>query len=234
MGLVSNYIKTLGRYAENEIEKNVYQMLPKGNLNYVDCGCDSGEKTLLRARQIDTQKVVGIESVPARAKKAKENGIKVLQFDLNSKWKLKSTSIDVITATEVIEHLVDLDIFFSEARRVLKKHGRIIISTENLASWHNIFALIIGNQPFTGPFLSRYFAVSPRPYGKFFKDKVPMNPHLNVMTLRALLKLLEAYGFQVTEYHGIAFYPFFPPLSNFFSLLDKYHSSYMVVSAQKK
>lgn len=48
----------------------------------------------------------------------------------------------------VIEHLFDTDNFVSESFRILKPGGYTIVSTVNLASWHNIFALILGYQPF--------------------------------------------------------------------------------------
>ncbi len=233
MSLLPRYIKFLGDVAGKEIESAVFDFLPRGNLRYVDCGCDSGEKTVLRAERIGTEKVLGVESVGQRAKLAKKNGLKVLQFDLNGKWKVGSNQVDIITATEVVEHLVDLDNFFSEAKRVLVKKGKIIISTENLAAWHNILALFLGNQPYTGPYLSRFYAISPRPNGKFFKDKIPMNPHLNVMTALSLERLLKAYGFRVIESRGTGFYPIPTPISKLLNLIDKKHSSYIIAVAQK-
>lgn len=50
------------------------------------------------------------------------NGAK-LPFDDNS--------FDVVTALEVIEHVVDYDFFLREIKRVLKKEGTLILSTPN-------------------------------------------------------------------------------------------------------
>lgn len=223
MSVLGSLVKLMGKNAEAQIEKAVSDFLPTGkNLTFLDCGCDSGEKTIERAKIIGTVKVLGVEVVPERARKARANKIKVSSFDLNKKWNLKDSSVDIITATELVEHLVDLDNFFSEAQRVLKKKGKIIISTENLAAYHNIFALLLGNQPYTGPYLSKIYPIGHRPNAKFYKDKVPMNPHLNVMTVKALRQLLKYYGFKVLNERGVYYYP-----------SDLLHSSYIVVLAQK-
>src|SRR3989339_769870 len=130
-------------------------------------------------------------------------------FDLNLKWSVKSKSFDVITATEVIEHLIDLDNFFSEVKRALKDRGKLIISTENLAGYHNIFTLLLGNQPYTGPYLSRRFSVSRGPSSEFYDKGISgyMNPHINVMTYKALILILKKYGFTILKNQGVGFYP---------------------------
>lgn len=234
MGIFGSYIKILGEKAEKDIEENVFALLLKGeDITYLDCGCDDGAKTINRAKIIGTKKVFGIESEPERAKPAKNNGVQTYIADLNKRWPLEKDSIDCVTATEVIEHLVDLDNFFSEARRVLRTRGTIIISTENLAAYHNIFALILGNQPYTGPYLSRIYPIGHRPHAKYYKASLSMEPHINVMTAKAAMELLVAHGFKILHIAGVGFYPFPPPFSKIFANIDKYHASYIVISAQK-
>jgi 2-polyprenyl-3-methyl-5-hydroxy-6-metoxy-1,4-benzoquinol methylase len=62
----------------------------------------------------------------------------------------------------MIEHLRDTDGFMIELQRVLKPGGIAVISTNNLASWHNIVALMLGAQPFPAD-VSSNFAI-----GKLF------------------------------------------------------------------
>ena len=204
MNLLSKYVEFLGIRTENEIENAVSNFLPNGsNIKYLDCGCDNGIKTINRARTIRTSKIWGIESINARAKVARKNNLSVYISNLNRKFPIKSNLLDCITATEVVEHLSDVDNFLSECKRVLKKGGSVIISTENLAGWQNIFSLVLGNQPYTGPYLSKVFSAVARPSGKFYKHPLPMDPHLNVMTLKALIRLLKLYGFNnIEEYIG--------------------------------
>lgn len=234
MGFFNSYIQYLAKNAEGDIEERIASFLPKGNnITYLDCGCDDGVKTIKRAHIIGTNNILGIESENKRAQKAKKRDIKVYVADLNKKWPLKIGSIHCITATEVIEHLVNLDNFFSEARRVLIKGGKLILSTENLAGYHNIFALILGNQPYTGPYLSRRYKIGHRPCAKFYKHSLPMEPHLNVMTTKALKELLSAYEFTIVNVAPVGFYPFPPPFSRLFATIDKNHASYIVIKAVK-
>lgn len=234
MGLIQNYIKLLATKIEKDIEKYVAEFLPQEkNLTYLDCGCDDGAKTINRAKIIGTNKILGLENIPQRAFLAREKRVKVYETDLNEKWPLKDSNVDCITATEVVEHLVNLDNFFLESYRVLKKGGSIIISTENLAAYHNIVALILGNQPYTGPYLSRTYPIGHRPSAKFYQHSLPMDPHLNVMTCKSLLQLLQSYGFKITFKKGVGFYPLPSPLSDLLSHIDYLHASYIIVVAQK-
>lgn len=234
MSLLKSYIRYLASQIELQIEEVVVKNLPKNKRTVLlDCGCDDGKKSVNRARAIGASRLLGLERVAQRARLAKERGVKVVTTDLNTPWPLRSSSIDCITATEVVEHLVDLDNFFSESYRTLKKGGRIIVSTENLAAWHNILALLVGNQPYTGPYLSKIYPIGHHPTGNYYQQLLPMDPHLNVMTLKSLIQLLKNYGFKVIAYQGVGFYPVPRPVADLLATLDFYHSSYGVVVGQK-
>jgi len=230
MGYLSSYIKMLGREASGDIERLVYKFLPKNDRAvYLDCGCWDGEKTLKRGKLIGTKNIFGVEVINKARVLSEKRGIKTYNFDLNLKWSVKSKSFDVITATEVIEHLIDLDNFFSEVKRALKDRGKLIISTENLAGYHNIFTLLLGNQPYTGPYLSRRFSVSRGPSSEFYDKGISgyMNPY------KALILILKKYGFTILKNQGVGFYPLPFPFSKIMPSIDKYHSSYAVVLARK-
>ncbi len=234
MGILGTYINHLGREYEGKIEETVVRLLPKKrNSVYLDCGCDDGLKTVKRAEIIGARTIFGIENAQERAEEAKGRGIKVYKCDLNKKWPLGANSIDCITATEVVEHLFDIDNFFSESKRVLKKGGSLIVSTENLAGYHNIFALLLGNQPYTGPYLSKRFVIGHRPCAKFYKNELPMDPHISVMTTKSLLELFKVYGLKAVNFLGVGFYPFPAPVCDLFSKMDKNHASYVVVKGIK-
>lgn len=236
MGFLGSYVKLLGREAGVDIERIVHKFLPRNHKAvYLDCGCWDGEKTRKRGRVIGTKNIFGVEVIDKARILSEKKGIKTYNFDLNLKWPIKSGSVDVITATEVIEHLIDLDNFFSEVKRILKNRGRLIISTENLAGYQNVFALLLGNQPYTGPYLSKRFSVSQGPNSEFYDKRMSgyMNPHINVMTHKALILILKRYGFTILKDRGVGFYPLPFPCSKILPFLDKYHSSYAVVLAQK-
>lgn len=229
-------MKLLGREAGIDIERLVYKFLPMNpKAVYLDCGCWDGEKTLKRGVVIGTKNVLGVEVVDKVRLLAEKKDVVTYNFDLNQKWPIKTKSIDILTATEVVEHLVDLDNFFSEAKRVLREGGKLIVSTENLAGYQNIFALLLGNQPYTGPYLSKRFSVSRGPNSEFYNKELSsyINPHLNVMTYKALVFILKKYGFTVLKGCGAGFYPLPFPFSKILPFIDKYHSSYAVILAQK-
>ena len=92
---------------------------------------------------------MGIEIDKSQAGKAAARGIEAITGDLNHKFELEDAIADGVIANQVIEHLYDTDNLLSEIWRVLKPGGVLVVSTEHLASWHNIFALLLGWQPFS-------------------------------------------------------------------------------------
>ena len=54
--------------------------------------------------------------------------------DLESRFPYPEEFFDIVHAGEAIEHLYDTDSFVQECRRVLKKGGKLIITTPNTLS----------------------------------------------------------------------------------------------------
>lgn len=90
---------------------------------------------------------------------------------------------DVVVATEIIEHILDLKRFFDEIKRVLKDDGRLILSTPNVARPFNIVNLIRG------------YTTGWEYYGK------PIN-HCRHFTLSSLVQTLHDNSFTVLECDG--------------------------------
>lgn len=183
---------------------------------------------------------MGIEINEIRAKEARKRGIIIHSTDLNQKFPIEDNSIDVIISIQTIEHLYDLDNFVSEIYRILKPEGYLVISTDNLASPHNIFALLLGDQPYNGPHLSRKFAIGHHPLNpslqKLHKEKPYMETmpsHIKVMTSRAFKQLLESYQFKITFLKGISCYPLCGKLADFLARLDRWHATLVVIKAKK-
>ncbi len=53
-------------------------------------------------------------------------------------WPVEDGSVDVVLATETLEHVRDPQHFLDEARRVLRPHGRLILTVPFAARWHFI------------------------------------------------------------------------------------------------
>ncbi len=242
--VVFSYLKYIGEEAGNNRNKSVLDLLPYGkDLKYLDLGCGDGELTMQRAEKMGTHIIFGNEILFGEAKKAEERKISVKKENLNKRLSYKDNEFDVITATQVIEHLDNIDVFISELRRILKPNGILVVSTENLASWHNILALVLGMQPSTGPWISEKFSVGFHPlrkeHIKVYEDNpthhhLEQNPHTRVMTYRTMKKLFENYKFKVVDERTMGYYPFPPILSDIFARIDKWHAVGFILKLTKE
>jgi len=76
--------------------------------------------------------------------------------------------------------------------RILKPGGYAVISTENLASWDNILALILGYTPFSMEFDEGIKKLG-NPISPHEKEVDPnyKTPHVRIFTYRGLLEALN-------------------------------------------
>lgn len=236
-----NYLYNIGQEISQRREKNLIDLLEKNEQAvYLDCGIGNGVLTLEAAREIGTKNIFGIDRDLQYIKVARKREIEAVKGDLNESIPFQDNTFDVITAIEVIEHLHNTDHFLSELYRVLKKEGYAIIGTENLASWHNIFSLILGLQPSTGPHISDYYSIGFHPLEekhtpslkkgeKWNKDK-----HINVVTRNALIKLIKLHGFEILDEKPSGFYPFGGNFADALASFDKIHALTILLKIQKK
>lgn len=198
----------------------------------LDLGCDDGEWTLKLAEKIKTKDIHGYELIEKRAKQASERGIEVYIGDLNERLKYSNNTFDVAHTNQVIEHLNNTDMFLEEIYRILKPGGYVIISTENLASWHNIFALLLGYMPFSLVNVSSKTAavgnsLAPHTGEDFWEEDTWQ--HQRVFTTKGLKHLSELFSFKVESILGAGYYPF----GNVLSSLDPYHSAFVTFKLRK-
>lgn len=215
---------------------------------FLDVGCEEGINTVRLARAIGTQHVFGLEYNRRTLHHAVHRGIRVMMGDANRPLPLSDTSVDVVTAMDVLEHLVEPQMLVSEVYRVLRPGGYAVFATPNLASWHNIFALLIGLQPFSGPNLTTMLdaelgvvrRLHRRAYGLPENGPVEdcsepeMLRHIVVIAYRSLLRLMERQGFQVEYARGFGYYPLPPLLARLFARIDPWHTHHVVVKARKQ
>ena len=234
--LYQNTVKNSREYFMSLLEKN-----PKAKL--LDCGCWDGSNTLKYGSYIGTNNLYGVEIWKPKVKEAKAKGVIVKYGDLDKKLPFKNEAFNVVVAYHVIEHLVNVQRFVSEIHRILKKGGYAIIGTPNLASWHNIFALLIGIQPFSGPTIYPNYdsevlmvkQLNARRNKDVFSDyyKEIVLQHIKVMTTRALVRLFRGNHFKIENLKGFGYYPMFPLMSKALSYMDPYHSHYIILKARK-
>jgi SAM-dependent methyltransferase len=162
------------------------------------------------AVRVGAHSVHGVEIVEERAQIAEKHGVHVIRADLNSPLPLADGTFDVACSNQVIEHLHDTDLFVSEVFRILRPDGYAVVSTENLASWHNIASLLLGWQPFSLTNVSHKSGAIGNPLalhrGEAFEWK--SWEHVRVFAYRGLSELFAAHGFVVESIAGAGYFPF--------------------------
>jgi len=184
----------------------------------LDMGCGDGRFTKKLAYKIGTQVVTGVDM-----KKTTIEGVRYFQDDLNLGLlqDLTSQEFDVVVASQIIEHLWNTDGFLKELHRVLKPTGYAVISTPNLASWHNILYLLLGKQPETATVSDELYPWKEKP------------GHRRVFTATELIRLLELHGFVVERIVGTSYYPLMGQLARLACGLDWRHTSNVTVRIRK-
>ena len=137
----------------------------------LDLGCGYGHGTAFLANH--AKSVVGADTDERAIVYAKMNYTRPnLKFVLLNKSKFDDATFDIIISLEVIEHVVDPRSFLSEASRILRNGGQIILSTPN--------------KLFTE---------------KFYKNGKSLNPyHLHEFYPDELQRLLKQYFNNVIEF----------------------------------
>ncbi len=96
----------------------------------------------------------------------------------NGKIPYPNKSFNTVTATDVLEHILDIDESILEISRVLKKNGNLVIVTPEYSLIKRIIIAL------------------------FFWNKIfyPNNPHIRFFTKASLCDYLKIYGFKLVEY----------------------------------
>ncbi len=138
---LNNYVKGIkedkrGRYNQ------ILELIKPGNGNFLDYGCGWGHFAIeAEARGYN---VTGID--------LSDNEINIcklmypeterLKFELKSIQELPDNSFDVVLSSQVIEHVHNCGTYLNEINRVLKKGGKLIISTPNIVAPRFVFSLL--------------------------------------------------------------------------------------------
>jgi SAM-dependent methyltransferase len=195
----------------------------------LDLGCDAGGRTIWIAERVGARNVYGVEIEADRAEIAASRGIRVELGDLREPFPYDDASFDLIVSNQVIEHIDDTDNFVREAYRVLKPHGRAVISTENLASWHNIASLVLGWQPFSVTNISESAQAVGNPFGIHRGERGEQRGHLRVLAYRGFRELFALHGFVVEAIVGAGYYP----LPGKVARIDPRHAAFITIAARR-
>ncbi len=199
-------------------------------LEVVDLGCSTGRHAAMYIPETAEVTAVEFSAADGEAAAAKY-GWRVIQGDLNARLPISDATFDVVTSNQVIEHLYDTDRFVSEAFRVLRPGGLAVVSTENMASWHNIGSLLLGWQAFSLTNVTAWHRGLGNPLANLrgsgsYEDGWY---HLRIFSYRGLKELFELAGFQDVEIKGAGYYP----LPTSLALRDSRHAAFITAVARK-
>jgi SAM-dependent methyltransferase len=194
----------------------------------LDAGCGDGAFTTQIANQASAAEVHGIEIDPNRAADARTHGVKVEQTDLGQPLPYPDSHFDLIISHHVVEHVHDTDLHLSEMRRVAADSATIVMSTNNLSSWHNIAFLLFGWQPTPMHVSDQVILGNPMNDRDRTRFVTPGDAHHRLFTVRALIELCEFHGLAARRVTTAGYYPFTGRLANVFSRMDWRHGAFIV------
>lgn len=85
-------------------------------------------------------------------------------------WPFPDDSFDLVTGMEILEHLaLDPYFFYSEANRVLRPGGHLLLTTPNVASHRSLWKAVTGQSPYS----FGIFVPSGGVYGRHNREYVP-------------------------------------------------------------
>lgn len=145
-------------------------------MTVLDLGCNDGAITK-RMEEIGAH-VVGAD-LPRVAEIARKSfpGLTLVSCDLSSPLPIRAESCDLVLALELIEHILDAKALLLECHRVLKKRGRLVLSTPNVAFVRDRVWLLLGK----------------------YDDG---DTHIHHFTFKSLEALVTTCGFSVLERKG--------------------------------
>jgi ubiquinone/menaquinone biosynthesis C-methylase UbiE len=184
-------------YLISKIGKQYFKDVKK----VLDVGCGVGIFGQVLKERYSKIEIYGIDISKQAIDQSRKNRIKSQVADIEKKWPYPDNNFDLVISQQVIEHVINPDHQLTEARRVLKKGGRFIITTPNLGSWYNRLLLFAGFQPFYAEVSTVDKTVGLGFTRRITKIRKPLG-HLHVFTQRALKDLLYLHGFKVENALG--------------------------------
>jgi SAM-dependent methyltransferase len=222
------YLERVFRATEEANRRAILRMLPAGRGgSLLDVGTHTGEFTQRVAVRLGAARTAGVELIEEHAAAARERGIEVVAADLDEGLPFGDAEFDVVHANQVIEHVRRTDRFLTEIRRVLAPGGITCISTNNLASWHNVLSLVLGFQPTPMHVSDELIVGNPLdPYhGQAHEDAG--QTHLRLFTGRALAELCAHHGLERVRLRTVGYYPLPPLAARLASRIDARHGAFL-------
>ena len=217
--------------SEDENRRQILALAAKGPARprLIDLGCFNGAFTVELAKAARATEMTGVEYLPHHAEQARARGINVLETDLNEPLPFDDASFDLVHSNQVIEHLRSTDRFLDELARITAPGGRVILSTNNLASWHNVLSLALGFQPLPSHVSDEVHVGNPLDPRRGARHADAGQTHLRIFTTRALRELACEHGLETTATRMNGYYPLPPMVARIAARVDPLHAAFIVL-----
>lgn len=229
MSLLQRYLDRVYRATEDLNKRSILSLIeerPGGAL--LDCGCGDGELTRELADRARVAEVWGVETVEHRVEAAEARGIRICRNDLNGRLPFEDGHFDAVHANQLLEHLHGTDDFLREIHRLVKPGGYVLLSTNNLASWHNVVSLALGLQP--PPMHVSSEVIVGNPFDPYRNTRFGSreDSHLRIFSYQGLADLCRYHGFKIDTLRTSGYYPFPPGLARPLTALDRRHGVFLI------
>lgn len=165
-------------YADPHEVPGMFRKLVPENVRVLDVGCGTGSITLL-ANEGKSNEIVGVEPDADRASVARERGIDVREVMFDEDLVAELGKFDVITSSDVLEHVLDPGDMLRLFAKALKPGGRVIVSVPNVAHWSVRLSLLFGRFDYQA-------------------SGIMDATHVRWFTTKSLVQLFERSGFKVS------------------------------------
>jgi 2-polyprenyl-3-methyl-5-hydroxy-6-metoxy-1,4-benzoquinol methylase len=199
----------------------------------LDAGCGNGDFMKMLLNKYPELDIEGIDYSQIEVKEAKARGLNVRRGDFSEGIPSKNGEFDIVYAGEIIEHLYNPDLFLSEANRIIKKGGYLVISTPNLCAWFNRIIMLLGIQPlFLEPSTKSKF-IGAGFLKRFKKEGQPVG-HVRIFNYAAIKDILEMNGFRILQVRGAIFDEAFPKsvlfFDKFFEIFPRLAANFVILA----
>lgn len=147
---------------------------PAAQTAILDVGCGDGSFLAHLASSAPDRDIrwIGVDYSEHQLARAAELPYEFHRCDLGDGLPFPDTSIDLVHAGEVLEHLYDPDHLLEECARVLRPGGHLVITTPNLQAWYNRALFLAGVQPIFYETSSRSTEVGAGPLRRLKTDTI--------------------------------------------------------------
>ncbi len=121
----------------------------------VDVGC--GACQMARLARDRGWEVTAVDAVPSNLDHARAFGFEAVQADFNAPLPLPDDAFDHAMMVEVIEHIVNAEHLVGELARIVKRGGRVVMTTPNNAYYKRRIRSLQGKPPDDEGYHVRFF-----------------------------------------------------------------------------